>query len=73
MATADPHQLGVVVETIAAQGGVIAHLSSSHSIGAGLVADVEVRLPDVAAGARLTAAIAGLEGIELIESRGVSD
>jgi putative Mg2+ transporter-C (MgtC) family protein len=73
VATADPHQLGVVVETIAAQDGVIAHLSSTHSIGTGLVADVDVRLPDVAAGARLTAAIAGLEGIELIESRGVSD
>ncbi len=73
VATTDPHQLGIVVETIAAQDGVIVHLASTHSIGAGLVADVEVRLPDVAAGARLTATIAGLEGIELIESRGVSD
>ena len=42
-----------MVETIAAQDGVIAHLSSTHSIGTGLVADVDVRLPDVAAGARL--------------------
>ncbi len=73
VATADPHRLGVVVETIAAQGGVIAHLASKHALGTGLVADVEVRLPDVEAGVRLTAAIADLEGIELIESRGVGD
>ena len=71
--TADPHGLGVVVETIAAQGGVIAHLASTLSLGTGLVADVDVRLTDVAAGVRLTSAIADLDGIELIESRGVGD
>lgn len=73
VATADPHRLGVLVETITDQGGVIAHLASTHSPGAGLVMDVEVRLPDVAAGVRLTATIADLEGIEMIESRAIGD
>jgi putative Mg2+ transporter-C (MgtC) family protein len=73
LATADPHRLGVVVETVSAQGGTIAELSSSHALGTGLVADIEVRLTDVSAGARLTAAIADLDGIELIEARAVGD
>jgi len=73
LTTADPHRLGAVVETIAERGGAIVHLSSAHAPGTGLVADVEVRLSDVAAGARLTAAVADLDGIELIEARSHGD
>ena len=69
----DPHRLAAVVETITDHGGAIAHLSSSRAPGAGLTADAEVRLADVAAGARLTAAIASLDGIDLIASRAVGD
>lgn len=71
--TADPHRLGAVVETISDRGGAIVHMSSSHAPVTGLVADVEVRLPDVTAGAQLTAAIADLDGIELIEARSAGD
>ena len=39
----------------------------------GLVAEVEVRLADAAAGGRLTAAIAGLDGMDLIEAKSVGD
>ena len=73
LATADPHRLGAVVEAISAHGGAIAHLSSAHAPARGLTADAEVRLPDVAAGVRLTAAIAALDGVELIGSRAVGD
>jgi putative Mg2+ transporter-C (MgtC) family protein len=73
IAVADPHRLGAVVEAISAHDGAIAHLSSAHAPGRGLTADAEVRLPDVAAGARLTAAIASLDGVELIGSRAVGD
>lgn len=73
VATADPHRLGAVVETISDRGGAIVHMSSSHAPVTGLVADMEVRLPDVTAGAQLTAAIADLDGIELIEARSAGD
>jgi putative Mg2+ transporter-C (MgtC) family protein len=73
VSTADPHRLGAVVETISDRGGAIVHMSSSHAPVTGLVADVEVRLVDVIAGAQLTAAIAALEGIELIEARSAGD
>jgi putative Mg2+ transporter-C (MgtC) family protein len=70
---ADPHRLGAVVEAISTHGGSIAHLASAHAPGRGLTADAEVRLPDVAAGVGLTAAIASLDGVELIGSRAVGD
>jgi putative Mg2+ transporter-C (MgtC) family protein len=73
LTTADPHRLGAVVETIAERGGAIVHMSSAHAPVTGLVAEVEVRLPDVTAGAQLTAAIADLEGIELAEARSAGD
>ncbi len=73
LTTADPHRLGAVVETISGLDGVIVHLASSHAPGTGLVADVEVRLADVAAGARLTAAVADLDGVELIEAVAVGE
>jgi putative Mg2+ transporter-C (MgtC) family protein len=73
LTTADAHRLGVVVETISTQGGTIVHLASTHAPRGGLSADVEVRLPDVATGVRLTAAVADLEDIELIESHAVGD
>ena len=52
LTTADPHRLGAVVETISERGGAIVHMSSSHAPGTGLVAEVEVRLVDVTAGAQ---------------------
>jgi putative Mg2+ transporter-C (MgtC) family protein len=73
LTTADPHRLGAVVETISERGGAIVHMSSSHAPGTGLVAEVEVRLVDVTAGAQLTAALADLDGIELIEARSAGD
>lgn len=73
LTTTDPHRLGAVVETISVHGGAIAHLASAHAFGTGLSADIEARLPDVAAGARLTAAVANLDGVELTESRAVGD
>ena len=73
LAMADPRRLGAVVEAISVHGGAIAHLSSAQAPRSGLTADAEVRLPDAAAGVRLTAAITILEGVELIESRAVGD
>ena len=73
LTTADPHRLGAVVETISERSGAIVHMSSSHAPGTGLVAEVEVRLVDVTAGAQLPAALADLAGIELIEARSAGD
>jgi putative Mg2+ transporter-C (MgtC) family protein len=74
VSVADPGRLGALVEAVSGHGGDIAQLSSSPGPTApGLVAEVEVHLADVAAGGRLTAAIAGLDGVELIEAKSVSD
>ncbi len=73
LATADPHALGRVVAAISGQRGVIAHLSTQHSPGGGLVIDLEVRLPDAAAGVLVTTAVADVEGIELLESKALGD
>lgn len=73
LTTTDPHALGRVVAEISAHQGVVAHLSTEHSPGGGLVIDLEVRVHDTAASALVTAAVAGVEGIDLLESKALGD
>ncbi|MGP1674586.1 MAG: MgtC/SapB family protein [Candidatus Limnocylindrales bacterium] len=73
LATMDPHALGRVVAEISGHQGVVAHLSTEHAPGGGLVIDLEVRVHDTAASALVTAAVAGVEGIDLLESKALGD
>jgi putative Mg2+ transporter-C (MgtC) family protein len=73
LATTDPHALGRVVAEISGHQGVVAHLSTEHAPGGGLVIDLEVRVHDTAASVLVTAAVAGVEGIDLLESKALGD
>lgn len=74
LATTDPHRIGAVLDAVAGNAGSIAHLATTAApAGGGLIAEVEARLPDVDAGARLTLAVAALDGVEMLESRAIGD
>ena len=60
--------LSGVVTVITRNGGSVSHLATTVRKGARLVAEVEVRAPDLASGAALTAAVAETPGIEIAES-----
>jgi hypothetical protein len=63
-----PEALSSVVTVITRNGGSVSHLATTVRKGARLVAEVEVRAPDLASGAALTAAVAETVGIEIAES-----
>jgi putative Mg2+ transporter-C (MgtC) family protein len=73
MATDDPHLFPRVVDLIIAGQGSIAHLGTSEPPTGGLVIDTEVRLPDVEAGVDLTAHLADMDGLRLLESKAVGE
>lgn len=73
LASHDPRALGRVVEAITAQDGSIVHLATAHAAGGGMAIDLEIRVESAAIGAALTTAIAGLERVELVESRAVGE
>jgi putative Mg2+ transporter-C (MgtC) family protein len=60
--------LSGVVAVVTRNGGSVSHLATTVRKGARLVAEVEVRAPDLASGAALTAAVAETPGIEIAES-----
>lgn len=68
-----PHGLGELVTTVVSAGGSIAHLASSHAADGRLSVTVEIRAADAAAGATITAAIADLYGVDLVESKAIGD
>jgi putative Mg2+ transporter-C (MgtC) family protein len=64
----DPQALSDVVAVITKNGGSVSHLATTIQKGATLLAEVEVRARDLAAGAAVTAAVADTSGIEIAES-----
>ena len=64
----NPEALSDVVSVVTRNGGSVSHMATTVRKGARLVAEVEVRAPDLASGAALTAAVADTEGIEIAES-----
>ena len=64
----DAESVSNVVAVITRHGGSVSHLATTVRKGARLVAEVEVRAPDLASGAALTAAVAETKGIEIAES-----
>ncbi|HET9082974.1 MAG TPA: MgtC/SapB family protein [Candidatus Limnocylindrales bacterium] len=64
----DAQSLSNVVAVITRHGGSVSHLATTIRKGSRLVAEVEVRAPDLASGAALTAAVAETKGIEIAES-----
>jgi putative Mg2+ transporter-C (MgtC) family protein len=73
LATDDPPTLGRLVEMVNGRGAIIAHLATTATPGGGLSIDLEARLRDTRAGVELTAAIAGMDRIELLESNALGD
>ncbi len=71
--TGEPHRIAELVDLVSKQGGTIAQMSTSEQPSGGLAADLEVKLPDVEAGVRLTSMIADMEGIRLLESKALGD
>ena len=69
----DPHRIADLVDLVTNEGGAIAQLSTGEQPTGGLAADLEVKLPDVEAGVRLTSMIAEMEGIRLLESKAIGD
>lgn len=65
--------LGRVIEAVSDQGATIAHLATSHAPGGGLIIELEVKAGSSAEGAALTATIAGLDGVGLVESRAIGE
>ena len=70
---AGPHGLAALVDAIEAGRGTILHLESRHEDLERLRVDLEFRAADVSAGAAITAAIADLDGVELLESTAAGD
>ena len=73
IATEDPHSLTRVVQAVTQQDGSIAHLSTTEPPTGGLVVEAEVRVRDVESGVHLTAAIADMDGLRLLESKALGD
>ncbi len=69
----DAHVLGRLVTAIGRHGGEIAHLETAGSPGGRLAIEVEVRVRDAAVGVRLTAAVADIDGLDLMESKALGD
>lgn len=67
------HGLGLVVAAITQAGGSIAHLASTRTATGQLAVTVELRATDVADGAAISAAIADLDGVDLVESKAIGD
>lgn len=73
LAVADPHRLGALVAAVDGLDGTLARLETRASRREGLLVSLELRVADVAAGVAATTALAGLEGVELLESRAPAD
>jgi putative Mg2+ transporter-C (MgtC) family protein len=73
LATTDPHALGRVVGAVTGHGGAVAHLGTERSPGGGLIIDLEARVRDAPTGVKMTAAIADVDGLELLESKALGD
>ena len=73
VATDDPHQLTRIVELVTEHDGSIAHLTTSEPPTGGLLIESEVRVRDVDAGVKLTAHVADLDGLRLLESKALGD
>lgn len=73
LATPDPQRLRAVVEAITEHDGTIAQMSTTRQPSGGLSIDLEVRVPDSAAGVRLTTAMAGVDGVDLVDSKALAD
>lgn len=73
IATEDPHLLTRVVELVTEHDGSVAHLTTSEPPTGGLLIESEVRVRDVEAGVQLTAHVADVDGLRLLESKAVGD
>lgn len=73
LSTEDPSALGRLTELISQKHATIAHLASSHAPGGGQVIELEIKTNSVATGAAITAAVAELDGVQLVESRAVGE
>ena len=73
LSTEDPSALGRLTELVSHQHATIAHLATSHAPGGGQVIELEIKTNTAVTGAAITAAVAELEGVQLVESRAVGE
>lgn len=71
--TDDPHRLHEIIDLVTAADGSITSLTTEEPPTGGLVAELEVRVPDVDAGIRLTSSIGDREGLRLLESKALGE
>lgn len=69
----DPAALAAVLSTITSSGGSVAHLATTVRKGERLIADIDVRAPDLAAGTAITASVVRAEGVEIDESSSIGE
>lgn len=69
----DAGALGRVVTVIGRANGTIAHLETAAAPDGGLTIEIEVRLRDDPAGHRLTAKVAEIDGLRIIETKALGD
>ena len=73
IATDDPSRLHRILDLVAAENGTMASLTTQEPPTGGLVAELEVRVPDVQAGIRLATAFGDEEGLRLLESKALGE
>jgi putative Mg2+ transporter-C (MgtC) family protein len=73
LSTADPEALARVVAVVSEQDGVIAYLATDRKAAGVLAVDLEIRLADANGAASTAAAIAAVDGIDLVESKALGD
>jgi putative Mg2+ transporter-C (MgtC) family protein len=72
LSVGEPSTLARVVGVIGENGGTIAHMATIGRAGR-IDMDLDVRAHDLATGSRITAAVAGVEGVELDETSAAGD
>lgn len=73
LSSEDPSALGRLTELISHKHATIAHLATSHAPGGGQLIELELKTNTAATGAAITAAVAELDGVQLVESRAVGE
>ena len=73
IATEDPHGLHEIIDLVTEANGSMASLTTQEPSTGGLVAEMEVRVPDLQAGIRLTSAIGDHAALRLLESKALGE
>jgi putative Mg2+ transporter-C (MgtC) family protein len=73
LTVAEPHDVGRIVALVGEHAGTIGHLETREAASGVVRVEVQVRLADPAAGAKLTAALVDMDGVVVRESSARGD